>query len=62
MITNIELQRLADDRRDKAARARSWAHRLTKPEDQKRLMNFAADLEAEANELERQARIGKAPT
>ena len=56
MITNVELQCLADDRRDKAARARSWAHRLPDPDDRQRLMQYAAGLEAEASEMERQAR------
>jgi hypothetical protein len=56
MITDIELQRLADDRRDKAARARAWAHRLTRTGDKERLMQYAAELEAEAMKLEQQAR------
>ena len=61
MIVNIELQRLADDRRDKAALARSWAPRLTDPDDRQRLMQYAAGLEAEASELEWQARAGAVP-
>lgn len=56
MITNIVLQRLADDRRDKAARARAWAHRLASADDKQRLIQYAAELEAEASELDRQAR------
>jgi hypothetical protein len=58
MITNIERQRLADGRRDKAARARAWVHRLTSAEDKERLIKYAAKLEAEASDLERQARAG----
>lgn len=62
MIVNVELQGLADDRREKAARARSWAHRLPDPNDRQRLMQYATDLEAEANEMEWQARSGAAAT
>jgi hypothetical protein len=58
MITNAELQSLVDDRRDKAARARIWAHRLPSPDDRQRLMQYAAGLEAEANEMEWRARSG----
>jgi hypothetical protein len=58
MITNIDLLRLADDRRDKAARARAWAHQLRSAEDKQRLMQYAAELEAEATKVERQARSG----
>jgi hypothetical protein len=62
MIINVELQRFVDDKRDKAARARSWAYRLANPDDRQRLMQYAAGLEAEALEMEWQARSGVAAT
>lgn len=55
MFTIIEMQSLADNKRDKAVRARRWAERLATVEDQVRLLQFADELDAEASALERQA-------
>lgn len=55
MFTIIEMQSLADSKRDKAVRARRWAYQLATLEDQRRLLRLADELDADASDLERQA-------
>ena len=55
MLTVREMLSLAENKRDKAERARRWSGVLVTPEDQGRLLVFAQELEDEAEELERQA-------
>jgi len=57
MFSAAEMQALADSKRTTATRARLWAGRLANAADRDRLLQHAADLEAESSDLEQQARL-----
>lgn len=57
MFSAAEMQTLADSKRHAAARARHWAGQLANTADRDRILQHAAELEAEATDLERQARL-----
>lgn len=57
MFSAAEMQALADSKRKMATRARLWAGQLANTVDQDRLLQHAADLEAESSDLEQQARL-----
>lgn len=56
MFSAAEMQTLAASKRKTAARARYFAGQLAHSADRDRLLLHAAELEAEAVDLERQAR------
>jgi len=55
MPTPAELREQANAKRDMAARARRWAREMTTDTDHDHLLTHAAELAAEAAELDRQA-------
>jgi hypothetical protein len=57
MFSAAEMQTLADAKRNTAARARYWAGQLANSADRDRLLQHAAELEAESTDLERHARL-----
>jgi hypothetical protein len=52
MAVPAELREQANAKRERASRARRWASEMTLDADHERLLRYAAELEAEAIELE----------
>jgi hypothetical protein len=54
MFTEVELRRLAEEKRADAAKARRWARSIFTLANQDRMLQLAEELEREAEALERQ--------